>query len=91
VNRKSLAAAALSIAAIGSGAGVPVSLASSQARPLAGKGGAAFSKQDVGRDRPQVIAVAAAAFTKVSGPESTLAAADAGGAFLKYRLGGVGA
>lgn len=89
MKRKSLAAAVVSIAAIGAGAGVPVSLASSQARPLAGKAAAAFSKQDVGRDRPQVIADAAAAFMKVASPENTIAVADAGGAFLKYRLGGV--
>lgn len=81
MNRKSIAAAAFSIAAIAAGTGVPVAVASTAAYPTTENAAIAFSKQD--HPRPQVLADAAGAFAKVAGPKNTVAIADAQAAFLK--------
>ncbi|MBV9193607.1 MAG: hypothetical protein JO168_05635 [Solirubrobacterales bacterium] len=77
MNRRSIAAAAFSIAAIAAGTGVPVAAAST-AHPTTAHSGVAFTKQDGGRDgfakwigpRHGVVEASAAdAFMKITGPD----------------------
>ncbi len=82
MNRKSIAAAAFSIAAIAAGTGVPIAAASTATHPTAENAATAFSKQDAARSH--VLADAAGAFMKITGPDNIVATADTQAAFLKY-------